>query len=166
MDCQKASVHLAMNHRLIIIPIPAISFQTTLFMHLTLEVHLPPKHHLSTSLAHPYSHLGWLQVQDPGSSPSHCTQDDEDPHLEADTEESVRLAQLVEKDQVMLLVAVLLGFLGAEGNELEPVSPGLFQRAVRNLCAKTGVETRDTKKMVWNIMPTVSSYRYYVVSTM
>jgi len=42
------------------------------------------------------SHLGWLQVQDPGSSPSHCTQDDEDPHLEADTEEGVRLAQLGE----------------------------------------------------------------------
>ena len=35
--------------------------------------------------------LGRLQVQDPGSSPSHSAQDHEDPHLEADAKEGVRL---------------------------------------------------------------------------
>ena len=35
--------------------------------------------------------LGWLQVQHPGGSPGHSTQDHEDPDLEADAEEGVRL---------------------------------------------------------------------------
>ena len=39
---------------------------------------------------HP-SVLGGLQVQDPGGSPGHCTQDHEDPNLEADAEEGVGL---------------------------------------------------------------------------
>ena len=100
-------------------------------------------------------HLGWLQVQDPGSSPSHCTQDDEDPHLEADTEESVRLAQRVEEGPGDVARYCTVGISGScrknmigqtkEVHELEPVSPRLFQWAVRNLCTTTGVETRGKK---------------------
>lgn len=42
---------------------------------------------------HP-SVLGGLQVQDPGGSPGHCTQDHEDPNLEADAEEGVGLPEI------------------------------------------------------------------------